>query len=1088
MASTGTKEYVLKINGVNQSVKDVTTLEAAITALNKTIGETGEATVKVTGTSKGRAAALTEEEKAAKKLADTQKRIDKVNSDANKAQIAANIELREATRLITRQVAESRLAEDSVKAMGMQVTNLRNEYLELSAAQREDAEVGGALLAQLQALDAEYKALKESTGDFRDSVGNYQRAFSGLNEIKDRFELAARGSAEFSASVTGSNDVLDALSTTTDTVAKSSEQLTGIIALATTAQEVYTAVTAEGFIQQKATAIMDGVRAVQLRAKTAAEALSTKGTIAATIAQKAFNLVANANPYVLLALALASVIGALALFASRTSDASEKQKELNTLQSLYLDTLDAEAAKLKELGDDRVKAAERQLALLQAAGAKTGEIRTAEDKLARERAANNARLRGYYASEIANLDTNRKKLEEMTRVLVRLREAQARGDNKITLDVNLDGKVEKVVIEDAIDAVQGQIDNLGRTVKIAVDLTTEQADLESDVAVQNAARLKADADLAKERAEKAKETAKTRADLELAAVRAAEDARIALLASNYERQRATLEAQSRRQIEDLEKTLATEKNLTAQARESIAENIVSITEQTNRDILKLNEEFAAKELETSRALEDQRNAMMLGMADRQRAEVNARYNRLTEDLKKRLDVEKDLSESQRVELNEMVENYDVQRNRELAKIAADGAQQRSAIELAAIDFTLQQANNKIGELTKRNKDGLKLIDVDATRKALAAANSALADYVTRLMNYEADLQAAHKQTLATLKEGTPEYEEELQKYATAHEDIGQRIKAAEKQQRENTKESTKTVGNYYADLFEKIAKYAQIGADLVSNAVDTVNMGLQAQIDVMAEELETLEEHYENAQRMREEAVQNVEGLEQRLQDATGGTAQALKEQLADAMAARNEAARNEQQLQKEKEKREAEIAKKEKQMRRNELIGRIAMSVANTAQGVTAGLSLGFPLGLIVAALIAGLGAVQVGIMAKQLTKLEDGGPIIGPSHANGGVPIGLGYEAEGGEYVVNKKAYAANPQLVEFINASNGTITAADLAGLAPGDTAAPIIINNASGATEDRIVEAIEAINITPVVAVTDIIDAQDQLTTVQDLSGF
>lgn len=41
----------------------------------------------------------------------------------------------------------------------------------------------------------------------------------------------------------------------------------------------------------------------------------TKATISATVAQKAFNLIANANPYVLLATALVTVVGALTLFS-----------------------------------------------------------------------------------------------------------------------------------------------------------------------------------------------------------------------------------------------------------------------------------------------------------------------------------------------------------------------------------------------------------------------------------------------------------------------------------------------------------------------------------------------------------------------------------------------------------------------------------------------------------------------------------------------------------------------------------------------------------------------------------------------------
>jgi len=56
-----------------------------------------------------------------------------------------------------------------------------------------------------------------------------------------------------------------------------------------------------------------------------------KGTIAtgaATVAQKIFNAVAKANPYVLLATAVLGVATALYAFSSSTDKATQKEKEL----------------------------------------------------------------------------------------------------------------------------------------------------------------------------------------------------------------------------------------------------------------------------------------------------------------------------------------------------------------------------------------------------------------------------------------------------------------------------------------------------------------------------------------------------------------------------------------------------------------------------------------------------------------------------------------------------------------------------------------------------------------------------------------
>ncbi len=128
---------------------------------------------------------------------------------------------------------------------------------------------------------------------------------------------------------------------------------------------------------------------------------------------------------------------------------------------------------------------------------------------------------------------------------------------------------------------------------------------------------------------------------------------------------------------------------------------------------------------------------------------------------------------------------------------------------------------------------------------------------------------------------------------------------------------------------------------------------------------------------------------------------------------------------------------------------------------------------------------------MTRQLTKLAKGGPIKGPSHAQGGVNINVGgkpsYEAQGGEFMVNDVSYAANAPLVQAINDANGPLSLADVAGLTPVD-ATPSVVTDIAQSSQDRVIDAINAINIRPVVAVTDILDAADQVTTVQELSGF
>lgn len=1083
MSSTGKKEYSLKINGVVQSITDVTKLETVLKRLDTAVEAVNTAEVKATKTTSARAKGLTEEEKAVLKLAATQKKIEQANNDANRAQIEANVTLRERTREVTRSIQISNLAEGSIKQMGMTLTDLRNQYESLSQAERTNMEIGGEILGQIQALDSQYKRLRESTGNFRDSVGNYEKASQGLSQLSEGLRGASQGSAGLASNFLASEAVLDAFGDTTEKAAKGTEQLEGIVATAGKVQAVYTAVVKERVIQEKAGAVLDAVRTIQIRARAAAEAQATKGTIAATVAQAIFNAVASANPYVLLALAIVAVGAALYAFSKNSENAAEQQQKLNDLQAVWLDRLDEEARKTRENSNIRVSNLERYLKVSQAADESLEKTRKLEDDIARERVLNNARLTGFYYEELQNLDANRKALNAYKTVLLELQKAQASGDSSLRIDIDLDGKTEKVDVEDALKSVQAAVDNADRKVKVALDLQTEKADLQAEAAVRAEERAKEDREILK----KAQDLAKERKSLELAAQRAEIDARLKLIESSYEQARATTKESYRRQIEDLNLQLENETKLTVKARQYINSQIKSLQKLQNKELLALANEQARRELETQRQLEDSRAALELGQFDRRRAEIDTQYERSTQDLKKRLEDDKSLTQAQQKAITEIILNAEKERDNSVNALVAEDLQKRTDLELSALDIRLDAVRNKVGDLVKRDKDGLKLIDVAATKQNFETINQALGEYVADIKDYQDDLTTANKATLSTLKEGTPEYEAEVQKYAVAMENATEKIKAAQKEQVANTKATNQTQIEYYKDLFDKIGEYASTGAETVGAIFDTWNMGLQVQLDDLNKSLDQINDRYAEAQAQREAAVKNVQELEAEIQAASGGTSEALQQQLSDAMAARNEANREEQRLAKEKEKREAEIAKKEKQIRRNDLIAGIAQAFANTALGVTKALSLVWPLNLIVGGIVGAAGALQIGIMTKQLTKLERGGEIKGPLHRDGGVPIGLGYEAEGGEFMTNRKSYAQNKALVNFINDTPRAITASDLVGILPPETTPNVIVRNNSN-SDDRVVEAIRQIDFKPQVGVKDILDVSDEVTTVRDLAGF
>lgn len=1090
------KIYTLQINGVDKGIKDFTSLDEVIRKAGNSFDSFNNKTVNInvnidksTKATREKTAALSEEEKAEQRLATAIDKVVHARTDSNKAVIEANLKAREVTREVTRQIQVNQLAEGSIKQIGMQLTDLRNKYENLSRAKREDINEGGELLRQIQALDKEYKGLRESTGNFRDSVGNYEKALGGIEKLSSGIDNVNQSSIELVQTMLATNQVMTLFGGNSKENARQAQQLQKILALLGVVQGINNNIFKNGIATTKAATIAEAVHTIQVKARAMAIDLSTKNTIAATIAQKAFNLVAKANPYVLLATAVLAVATAAVTYATNVDDAtikSERYKSsIDSVTFASKEARDAHDDLSRKIRDVQIdidvatgKLSQYEAAILRVKNAGKDAIdelnKEEQDKLDQLKEdhldffntvgwiAKNAfttwntsfsekRFKEYLDEQAKIFEdyNNRRSLQNRAteKELQKQAAETAATVKKKNEDINnenlegLKGTLARIQTE-RLREEQAAID---QNKIIAEANKTRNKDQQLALNDLSAINLKYD----KKREEAIKSSNKTAADAgkasldkqktalekELSLIRKAEDDKTALIVNEFDRRREESRTKYERQREDLEKQLAEDKTLTAKGQEAIS-NIIS----------NINAHWEAEDKKTH---EDE-------LKDREQKEKEA--------------------EAKRKEL--------------LDKRIAD-SDRRNSLLLSGLDIALEQAQQKIGDVVARDKDGLQLINIDATRANLAAANKALDEYIVGVKKAQEVLKTSHEETLKNLKEGTPEYEEELQRYAQANLQLNNDLQGANKQREANIKASNEVTSEYFKDLFEKVEKYAEAASMAISSVTDTLNMALEMQIESLNEQLESVTERYDEVVKLREESTDRVEELEQRLRDATGGTAEALKEQLQSEMHNRAELEREEARLQKEKEKREAEIAKKEKQVKRNNLISNIAQSIANTAMGVTQALAtIIWPLNFVIADLVGAMGAVQVGIMTKQLTKLEDGGLIAGPSHANGGARIqGTNIEVEGGEYVINKDSTAANTRLVEFINNARSTVTAADLVGVVPGEAGTPVIVNNERNSIDyEALADAMGNIHLEPKVAVTDIINVQDTVVNVRDLAGF
>lgn len=1021
MSSNGKKEYTLIINGISQRIKEVTKLKDALEDFDKVAKEANATTVKTTKTTKEKVQALTEEEKVAKKIRETIEKTKQVNSDATKEQIKATQALKDATRAATLRAKAETVEANSIEALRIELSQLVDKWKSLDMDGEEFQKVGAQVLETREKL----KRAEEAAGDFRRSVGNYEKATAGLEKLSEGIDGASKSSMGLAQSLLGANMLLGMFGQQNEENAEQAAALQKVIALLSIVQQVNTNIVREGIVQNKLGAIMDSVRTTQIKAKTAAEALSTKGTIAATAAQKVFNVVASANPYVLLATALVTVVGALYLFATRAGEARKEQAKLNAELS-YTNRL------LRQLDRDSELAA----AVAEAEGKKEEEVLRIRRKAAKER----TELAEKAYNEILR---NRKATKEQIDEAKQLRE----------------------------------------------EAYKHERDLNDQATIMEVRQRKERADKQEEALKKGIAAQKEAASIEKDAIRNAENAKIRIISDADERMRKEVENTYDRQIEDLKHRLSTETNLTAKSRAAINDQIQSLEIEKGRELEKLKKNQAERLLDLERQVNASIVAVMEEGLDKRLAGINLNYDQQVEALEKELKKEENRTVEAQAKITQLIRNAQEARANEIQAAVAEDAQKRADLELSAVDDMLSKIEQKISKATVREKDGLKLIDVEATRKNLSEVNSALDEYIGNLKAYKASETAAHELALASLKKGTPEYEAEVQRYSRAMEEATRKISDAQDMQKKNTENWKNATVDALKDLFGKISEIAGAAAQAVTSVTDTLNMSLSYEIEALNKQLDALNERYEEAKQQREDDAKNVEDIEARLREATGGTAEALKDQLQDALKARQESAREEQKLAREKETLEAQIARKEKAQKRAELVSNIAQGIANTAQGVTQALAtVIWPLNIAVAGIVGAMGAAQVGIMTRQLTKLEKGGEIKGPSHANGGVPIpGTNYEAEGGEFVVNKRSYNANPELIRFINDNPRALTVADFTGFLPGDTAAPVILAS-SESGEDRIIEAIKGINFSPRVAVTDIIDATNEVTTVQDIAGF
>lgn len=217
-------------------------------------------------------------------------------------------------------------SEEAGQSLRQQLRSTREEiatlllaYRSLSDEEKQTAQ-GRELARHIDELTEKAGELSDAMADTTDAVKNaasdsrrFDQIAGGVQLVVDSFGLATAGANAFGLS---------------------QEDLIEVQTRLQTALVASNALTSMQVNLQKQSALMQGVNVIQTKAAAAAETIRAwavgRGAIAtkaASAAQKVFNAVAKANPYVLLATAVVTVVGALFAFSKGSAAAKKAEEE-----------------------------------------------------------------------------------------------------------------------------------------------------------------------------------------------------------------------------------------------------------------------------------------------------------------------------------------------------------------------------------------------------------------------------------------------------------------------------------------------------------------------------------------------------------------------------------------------------------------------------------------------------------------------------------------------------------------------------------------------------------------------------------------
>lgn len=636
-----------------------------------------------------------------------------------------NDAIRVISKTVQNQIKQEKEQEGSLKSLRAQLSNLTAEYDSLSEAERKSAK-GKELKNKINEVTDALKGAEEETQRYYRNVGNYKNAIIEAANANIPFVEQIN---QMVTSFGGLKDYLSGVKTEMIAVSASTSGLTKVLQLlkvALISTGIGALVVALGSLVAWFTKTQKGVElankimgALGATVNVLIDRVSKFGSALVNLFTGNFKQAAEDVK------AVFSGIGEE--LVNETIQAWKLAEVLNEIDkkevmlSMSRAANRAEIEKLKKAADDQtLSTQERTKAAEKAYELEKKDLKIQTD-LAKARIAN---MLGY--TDVT---------EEALKTIEDLQSGAITADEAI-------GKIglSESTIED-LRKLSEEVNHLSELEEDSYGRQTEQQNTLNSIRQEGA-------DKAKEAKQK-----------ELEAVRAAEDAMLALVKDKREQARKEIELTYSRQIEDLRSRLKTEADLTIKARQAINEQIKALEQQKAMELQNLSEEELQKEIENrTKLISLQLEAVREGSEQEYQLRMQQLFAQRDAEL-----ADKELTEQMKLAIvdkyNKQMDDLIQQRNQEVYEKQQEAVRVRMENEImqmqqsgaTELEILQEQASQKLELLNSLQQQEGESEQEFLNRKL--QANQDYVDAKKAIADKEIEIEAAKSQAMETITGG-----------------------------------------------------------------------------------------------------------------------------------------------------------------------------------------------------------------------------------------------------------------------------------------------------------------------------------------------